>query len=142
MSTYAKAGRESRHNAHYWRGHPYLGLGAAAVGCLDEGVGQARRRKNVIAPEAYITDPLAQPAELETLTPEDLLREALMLGLRTSEGVDLDDVRARTGLDLLAERRDAIVRRLERGELALEGPRLTVPRERWLSLDAIVLDLF
>jgi putative oxygen-independent coproporphyrinogen III oxidase len=34
VSNYAVPGEESRHNLHYWRGGDYLGLGAAAVGCL------------------------------------------------------------------------------------------------------------
>src|SRR5690606_3588854 len=38
VSNYAQPGEEARHNLHYWRGGPYLGLGAAAVGCLDMGV--------------------------------------------------------------------------------------------------------
>jgi putative oxygen-independent coproporphyrinogen III oxidase len=142
VSNYAKPGHASLHNAHYWRGHAYLGLGAAAVGCLDEGVGRAVRRKNVVAPDAYLEDPLGAPAELETLGAEELLREALMLGLRTSVGVDVADVRARTGLDVLTARARPIARRLERGELVVENGRLRVPHERWLSLDAIVLDLF
>lgn len=142
VSNYARPGRESRHNAHYWRGHAYLGLGAAAVGCLDEGVGGARRRKNVIEPDAYLRDPLAPPAESERLDAEDLLREALMLGLRTSRGVDLADVRERTGLDLLEARRAPIARRMELGDLVVEDGHLRVPRSRWLSLDAIVVDLF
>src|SRR5690606_9650778 len=122
--------------------YPYVGLGAAAVGCLDEGVGRARRRKNAIAPDVYLGDPLSAPAETEVLGPEDLLREALMLGLRTSEGVDLRDVRARTGLEVREERATALERRIARGDLTLDGDRLRVPRDRWLSLDAIVLDLF
>nr|MDQ3031378.1 coproporphyrinogen III oxidase family protein [Myxococcota bacterium] len=78
----------------------------------------------------------------ETLTPEDRVREALMLGLRTRDGVDLDAVRARTGLDASASRQPAIERRLARGELERDGARLRVPRTSWLALDAIVTDLF
>jgi oxygen-independent coproporphyrinogen-3 oxidase len=41
VSNYAADGERSRHNLHYWRGGAYLGLGAAAVGCLDRGPGRA-----------------------------------------------------------------------------------------------------
>lgn len=96
----------------------------------------------MIEPDAYLRDPLAPPAESERLDAEDLLREALMLGLRTSRGVDLADVRERTGLDLLEARRAPIARRMELGDLVVEDGHLRVPRSRWLSLDAIVVDLF
>ncbi|MGB9339465.1 MAG: hypothetical protein WCB63_09515, partial [Polyangiales bacterium] len=46
VSNYAAPGEESRHNLHYWRGGAYVGLGAAAVGCLDEGPGRALRWRN------------------------------------------------------------------------------------------------
>lgn len=46
VSNYALPGQESRHNQHYWRGGAYLGLGAAAVGCLPEGSGGRRYRNH------------------------------------------------------------------------------------------------
>ena len=42
VSNYARPGEESRHNQHYWRGGSYLGLGAAAVGCLATATGGRR----------------------------------------------------------------------------------------------------
>jgi oxygen-independent coproporphyrinogen-3 oxidase len=78
----------------------------------------------------------------EALSPEDVAREAWMLGLRTREGVDLAALRARCGLDPMRGRESAIARRSERGELVREGDTLRVPREHWLALDAIVTDVF
>ena len=65
-----------------------------------------------------------------------------MLGLRTARGVDLDALAARTGVDPRAGRERAIARRLERGDVTIEGATLRVPSERWLMLDSIVTDLF
>ncbi|HBQ17522.1 MAG TPA: coproporphyrinogen III oxidase, partial [Myxococcales bacterium] len=68
--------------------------------------------------------------------------EALMLGLRTAEGMALDAIRERTGVDPSSGRERALSRRRERGDVALEGGFLRVPPDRWLHLDAIVADLF
>ena len=70
------------------------------------------------------------------------MRERLMLGLRTSAGVDLGRAREELGIDPLAGRQRALERALERGEAVLEGDSLRVPRTRWLQLDSIVARLF
>lgn len=147
VSNYARAGATSRHNQHYWRGGDYLGLGAGAVGTLSEGHA-GRRYRNEPRPERYLetarqTQPETRPEIFEEhLTPEDRVREALMLGLRTAEGVSLARVREATGLALEDGREDALARRRARGDVELDGDALRVPASRWLMLDAIVADLF
>lgn len=135
VSNYARPGETSRHNQHYWRGGDYLGLGAGAVGAMD-----GRRYRNDPRPERY----LAGGGEVfeERLSAEDRVREALMLGLRTSEGVDVAAVRERTGIDLLVGRERVIERRIASGDLVMKGDRMTIPQARWLHLDGIVADLF
>jgi oxygen-independent coproporphyrinogen-3 oxidase len=157
VSNYAVPGEEARHNVHYWRGGDHVGLGAAAVGALSDPEGHALRWRNEPDAERYmaaVRDARASVAkgaaatlariapETEALSPEDRIREALMLGLRTREGVDLARLRARTGLDPLAGRERAIERRRARGDVVLEGDVLRVPPQRWLLLDGIVADLF
>lgn len=143
VSNYARSGEESRHNQHYWRGGAYLGLGAAAVGCLHEGTGGRRYRNH---PDATRYDERAADAGVEVfeeaLKPEDVIREALMLGLRTQEGVDLEQLAARVGVDPLLGRERALQKHTERGQLVRDGARLRVPESRWLMLDGIVADLF
>ncbi|MBX3246580.1 MAG: radical SAM family heme chaperone HemW [Myxococcales bacterium] len=144
VSNYARSGQEARHNLHYWRGGAYLGLGAAAVGMLDEG-GRGFRWTNRKDPARYlgaIAEGRLEHEEEETLSAEDRIREALMLGLRTAEGVDLDVLEARVAQPWIRGRERAVARRLDAGDLAREGRRLRVPRERWLRLDGIVADLF
>ncbi|MEZ4254113.1 MAG: radical SAM family heme chaperone HemW [Polyangiales bacterium] len=141
VSNYAQPGAASRHNLHYWRTGSYVGLGAAAVGCIRER-GHGRRWKNLTDAEAYMRTTGLPELETEELDAEATAREALMLGLRLAEGLAYADVEAITGRDIRAGREGRIARKLERGELATDGARLRVPRERWLLLDGIVADLF
>jgi putative oxygen-independent coproporphyrinogen III oxidase len=143
VSNYAHPGQTSRHNQHYWRGGDYLGLGCAAVGCWD-----GRRYRNHPKPDDYARASIQARSsdELETeserLGPQERVREGLMLGLRTSEGVDLAALQRRAGVDPRSGRERAIARQLERGNLAFAGEQVRVPRERWLQLDSIVSELF
>ena len=141
VSNYAQPGEEARHNLHYWRGGDYLGLGAAAVGCLSTGR-SARRYKSSADADAYIRAEGVLEAEVEELDAQDRIREALMLGLRMREGVDLESLAQRVGVDPLEGRLSEFESRLASGDLLREGSRIRVPTERWILLDGIVADLF
>ena len=137
VSNFAMTGERSRHNEHYWRGGDYLGRGAGAVGALA-----ARRYQNDPRPERYLASPERSEVFEETLDTQDRIREALMLGLRTRDGVDVAALEARVGENPLGGREAAFARRVERGDVRAEGDRWIVPQERWLHLDGIVADLF
>lgn len=144
VSSYARAGRQSAHNRHYWRGGAYLGLGAGAVGCVHTGPGAARRYRNDPTPARYFERSGERAVEVsdEALGVQELVRERWMLGLRTVDGIDLADVRDGLGVDPLERRHAAVGRALARGNLVRDGERLRVPRERWLHLDGIIASVF
>ena len=141
VSNYAADGERSRHNLHYWRGGAYLGLGAAAVGCLDQGPGRAERWRNEPNPQRYMQQQTPN-AEVEELGPDEIIREALMLGLRTARGMNLIATERRAGQNPREGREHEIERAIERGNLVVDGDWLRVPVDRWLKLDGIVRDLF
>jgi putative oxygen-independent coproporphyrinogen III oxidase len=143
VSNYALPGEESRHNVHYWRGEPYLGLGAAAVGCVSAD-GQGRRYRNHPDAQRYMARASSPEVEVfeEALDAQALIREALMLGLRMEAGVDLHTLAERVGVDPMLGREAALRRRVARGDVQLAEGRLWVPREKWIVLDGIVADLF
>ena len=85
VSNFALPGYKSQHNSHYWDRTPYIGLGAGAHSFDGE-----RRSWNPNDIAAYIEGILAQSLtrESEQLTQEQQHIEAVMLGLRTKEGID------------------------------------------------------
>ena len=100
ISNYAKPGAESRHNLAYWRYGDYLGIGAGAhQRVMREGRIQASRRHR--APEEWLRLVEAQghaAVESENLSPSDVGREAMLMGLRLTEGIDPKRIEARAGL--------------------------------------------
>jgi oxygen-independent coproporphyrinogen-3 oxidase len=144
VSNYARIGERGRHNEHYWRGGAYLGLGAGAVGCMHHAPGHGRRYRNNPAPEHYLVHSGTPGVEIfeEALGPQDLLRERLMLGLRTSDGMDLAAARAAIDVDPLQGRERALAQALERGDVIHQADTLRIPHARWLHLDSIVARLF
>jgi oxygen-independent coproporphyrinogen-3 oxidase len=88
VSNFARtAGLRSRHNLKYWHHSPVLGLGPAAHSYRD-----GERWWNASSVAAYV-EAIASgesPCEAsETLSENQLLLERLMLGFRTSDGVEL-----------------------------------------------------
>ena len=124
VSSYARPGMRSRHNASYWSGSPWAGIGPAA----HEFDG-TRRRWNV--------GPYAQWLQLvragkdpregeEVLTPANREAERVYLGLRTSGGLALRETEVeRTRLWV------------ESGWATLERGMLRLTPEGWLRLDAL-----
>ena len=88
ISNFSRGRRlRSRHNCKYWRHTPYLGLGPAAHSFLD-GV----RWWNVWSVEQYcrmLRNGSAPIHEREHLSDGQLRLEALLLGLRTTDGIPL-----------------------------------------------------
>lgn len=103
ISNFAKQGRESRHNLHYWHSDPYLGFGVAAYSFFD-----GARYANTDDLALYLSDPCAPPKESVLVTERELAYEWIMLRLRLKEGLSLSEYRARFGVDLKKEYANAI----------------------------------
>ena len=89
----------SRHNQKYWQHTPYLGLGPSAHSFQD-----GKRWWNVRSVEHYcraLKEGRVPVGGEETLTREQLELESLYLGLRTSGGVNLEQVTANGGYKTL-----------------------------------------
>jgi oxygen-independent coproporphyrinogen-3 oxidase len=146
VSNFAQPGEESRHNAAYWRGDDYLGLGCAAFGTLSRPDGTARRYRNPLTPRRYyaaVDDGSFAPSYTEELRPETRLQERLMLGMRMIEGVDLARAQRELGVEVWTpERRARADRLVEAGRLEERDGRLRIPPSAWLYADGIAAELF
>jgi len=104
----------SRHNQKYWHHVPYLGLGSSAHSF--SGTRRWWNERKLGPYEQRLAAGERPIAGSEELTGADLALEALMLGLRTADGIDLGEFRTRYGVDLL-QRNEPLVERLVKDDL-------------------------
>lgn len=113
----------SRHNQKYWHHVPYLGLGPSAHSFSGNRRWWNERKINPY--EARIGAGERPVAGSEELTRGDLALEAVMLGLRTVDGIDLPRFRERYGVDLLEKDEPLVERLVREGLIRVEEVRLT-----------------
>jgi oxygen-independent coproporphyrinogen-3 oxidase len=132
VSSFARgAEHRSRHNTKYWRHLPYLGLGPSAHSF--DGARRWWKVRDWREWAAAIEGGAGAIGGSEILTPRDLALEALMLGLRTTDGIAIDAYRERYGVDLLAANPGRVERAVAAGLLVMEQGRLR-PTTRGLAV--------
>lgn len=131
VSNFARPGHASRHNATYWTGEPYLGLGNGA-----HSYAPPVRRWNRREWEDYAASATrgASPEEgREVLDAHAFRLERIWLGLRTSGGLALEEFGGGAA---------SLMERWERDGLAITvGGRVRLTAAGWLLLDRLAVEL-
>ena len=78
-------------------------------------------------------------AERTVRSPLECLEEALFTGLRLTEGIDLDAVGRRYGIDAWARFGDALAAHVEAGRAVREGERLRLTRDGMLVANDVMV---
>jgi len=122
---------ESRHNHKYWDHTSYLGLGpsahslsaAAAAATAPPAAHRWWNERRTVRWESRVAAGERPVEGDESLGAHALATEAVMLGLRTASGIDLDAFTARFGADLLGANETLVARLVDAGNLVvLAGP--------------------
>ena len=151
ISNFAKPGFEAVHNSAYWRRVPYIGLGPGAhslSGNVRSWNSQELPHRNL--GEALSCNPhlpsfqtsdrnpsgmlVTYSRNFETLSPEDIRVEKIMLSLRTDKGLEA------TELYSLADRA-VIETLLSEGALERQGGSIRIPEDRLFTSDEIIREL-
>lgn len=139
-SNHARVGEESRHNLTYWRYQDYAGIGPGAHGRRG-GVATVRHKK----PENFLKAVEMQGdgiAEARALAVSEQAAEALLMGLRLTEGIDLAALSARFGLPRSGLVEEAALERLRNlGLVWVQGARIGVSPPGRGVLDALLAEL-
>ncbi|MFA6003994.1 MAG: radical SAM family heme chaperone HemW [Elusimicrobiota bacterium] len=121
ISNFARPGQRSQHNLNYWSGGQYVGLGCGASGHLAGA--RWRNHEDLAAYCGQVERGVRPTTESERLSGKDKLGERVFLGLRLTEGLEVDpDMErefAREWQDL--ERRGLVTRSGGRARLTREG---------------------
>ena len=139
VSNWSLPGRASRHNLTYWRDEPYIGVGAGAAGWVD-GV----RTKNTPSPKRYMASVAAGAVvRVEEEWPDTATRlgDALAVGLRLREGIHVDGLSSRLGVDVRAATAPVLDELLAAGCFEWHGDRLRVTEEHILVTSELLVRL-
>lgn len=138
VSSYARGKNLiSRHNSSYWDRTPYIGLGPSAHSFN----GISTRRWNVASIEEYLIrmkNGESAEAGKEEIAIEQAALEMVMLGLRCSSGIDLEEIETETGLHI---NRNYLNSMVANNRVILSGARLIPTAEGMLFADGDAIDL-
>ena len=135
ISNHARHSHESRHNLTYWRYGDYAGIGPGAHG-RRLGMRTVRHRK----PENFLSGirrnghGILEDAAMQPIEAAD---EALVMGLRLREGIDVCAIANRFGLQSIVDL-DRIERFVTSGHLSRKGSRIALTAAGRLLLDHIL----
>ena len=140
VSNHARPGEESRHNLAYWRYRDYAGIGPGAHGRRGGAATQRHRKpENFLAAVARNGHAIA---EERTLKAPEQAAEALLMGLRLREGVDLAALASRLALPAAAlVDRERLVFHEKLGLAWSDGARIGVTPRGMPLLDALLGEL-
>ena len=131
ISNFARPGFEAVHNNAYWSRVPYIGLGPGAHSLT----GDIRSWNSQELPHRS-TDgsPATYSRTSETLSPEDIRVERIMLSLRTDKGLEAAELYSLTD-------RAVINSLLSEGALEKQGGSIRIPESRLFTSDEILREL-
>src|SRR4051794_2845903 len=135
ISNHARPGQESRHNLAYWRYADYAGVGPGAHGRrLGRRTVRHKKPENFLSPLRRNGHGIAEEAPLSSAEAAD---EALVMGLRLSEGIDPHAIADRFGLPGIVDS-DRVERLVASGHLKRSGSRTALTACGRLLLDHIL----
>lgn len=137
ISNFARDQFRSRHNMKYWIDAPFYGMG-----CGAHSYDGRARWVNILKTESYI-DSVARNgvaiAERRELSAEDRASEALFMGLRLKEGIDLSAFREEFSIDVADHYRGELENLAEAGLVEMRDNRLSLtPKGMLLSNEVFV----
>jgi putative oxygen-independent coproporphyrinogen III oxidase len=144
ISNHARSGAECRHNLVYWRYEDYVGVGPGAHGRITV-VGRKLATRQQKAPETWLAEVRANghaTAEQRVVDAREAAEEALMMGLRLSEGIDAVRFRRETGVALdAALDRHRLKRMIEGGFVEADAHGLRATAQGRRVLNAVIGEL-
>ena len=139
LSNFSLPGFECRHNINYWERGEYLGLGPGAWSFIS-----GRRYANIADSAAYsqmLSCGQKAVHSQEVVATAMAAREAVLLGIRTMKGLDLDRFERDFGKDLRSQLERNISQLEDSGLLLVRDGRLKLTDQGMLLSDEVLARL-
>ena len=132
ISNFSKEGYYSKHNTCYWDNKNYYGFGLGASSYIDNMRITNTRSLNDYKNNKYVK-------EVEYLNIDDTIEYEVMLNLRKSNGIDLDEFKNKYNRELkdIYNYKDLV----ELGVLELNNNHLYIPEDNWYISNSIIVDV-
>jgi len=147
ISNYAQSGYQSRHNLIYWHNQPFYGMGMGATSYINrQRIDRPRKMREYLdAVSRWQTEGISFTAPSIDLNEE--LMDALMQGLRLSEGLSLKALRKYYGDELCDRAMQILDRYQEKNWVKFvnqpDDVRITlVSPDGWLFSNIVIADLY
>jgi oxygen-independent coproporphyrinogen-3 oxidase len=127
ISNLCRPGFYSRHNVKYWTAAPYYGFGCSAHS-YDGDTRRWSNQRDVLKYVERVESGASPVVEEQQLSVTDVRAEAVFLGLRMMQGVDLRRYRESFGIDLRDEHADDLDRFCKAGLVELDGDLIRLTR--------------
>lgn len=139
ISNYAKPGRECRHNVNYWRNGSYIGIGPGAVSSLSG------RRYTAIADVDEYCQRISSGgdwwSDMEELNAEARFRETVVMGLRMTDGVSIEELFHRFKIDAVNYYGDTLLQLEQQNLVTIQGGRLRLSSKGMNLANQVMLQL-
>ncbi|MES0825544.1 radical SAM family heme chaperone HemW [Ruegeria sp. SCP11] len=139
VSNHARPGAESQHNLIYWRYGDYVGIGPGAHGRITKN-GRKLATETYLSPNAWLTavDTGSGEKERTLLSTQDQANEYLMMGLRITDGLDIDRFNRLADHPLPEDKLSDLI---EFGMIEQSGGRLFATSNGRAVLNAVIREL-
>ncbi len=139
VSNHAHLGAESQHNLIYWRYGDYVGIGPGAHGRITQ-QGRKYATETHLSPNTWLNAVANGSGEKKRsdLSSEDQANEYLMMGLRISEGLDIDRYENLSGAQLPPVK---VAELIEFGMVTLSNGKLQPTKDGRAVLNAVIREL-
>ncbi len=139
VSNHARPGAESQHNLIYWRYGDYVGIGPGAHGRITRD-GKKLATETHLSPNRWLqaVDQGSGEKERTELSAQDQANEYLMMGLRLSEGLDIDRFYSLSGLPLPKTKLDHLT---DIGMIEQKDGRLIATQDGRAVLNSVIREL-
>ncbi|MBI5196923.1 MAG: radical SAM protein [Nitrospirae bacterium] len=130
ISNFSLPGYQCRHNLNYWQRGKYYGAGIGASSFIN-----GKRLRNTAQIDDYIklvSENKSPVKESEAITKKQALSEAIFLGLRQTEGINVDFLSQRYGENLLTYYRKEIAELEDAGLLEFKDNHMRLTRKGFL----------
>lgn len=136
ISNYCRPGYACRHNKLYWEGGDYLGIGPSAQSYV--GGNRFGSVEDLKTYQDLLANGRLPISDSERLSPEQQRREAIIFGLRLTEGIPRESV---YGHEMDADWKTKILQLLNEGWLEETGGRIRMTAAGRQFADSVAVDL-